>query len=229
MRISIVTIFPDFFSSPLQAGVVGRAIADGVVDVDLHDVRRHGIGRHRQVDDTPYGGGPGMVMRVEPLDLTLAPLSESHRVMLTPAGARLNQAVADRLAEYPHVTIVCGRYEGVDQRVIDHHIDEEISLGDYVLAGGEAGALVVIEAVVRLLPGVVGNPDSTLHESFRSGLIEEPVYTKPAEYKGWKVPGILLSGDHGGIEAWREDQRRRRTRARRPDLWAKFVANSDSW
>lgn len=228
MRISVVTIFPDFFTSPLEVGVVGRAIADELVEVDFHDVRRHGLGRHRQVDDTPYGGGPGMVMRVEPLDATLAPLSDSHRVMLSPAGTRLEQETVDRFARYPHLTLVCGRYEGVDQRIIDHHIDEEISVGDFVLAGGEAGALVVIEAVVRLLPGVVGNPESTLHESFRSGLIEEPVYTKPAEYKGWAVPEILLSGDHGSIEAWREEQRRERTRSRRPDLWSRFVAKSDS-
>lgn len=228
MRISLVTIFPGFFSGPLSVGIVARAASQGTVEFDFHDPREHGIGRHRQVDDTPYGGGPGMVMRVEPLDNTLEGLSGSHRVLLSPAGTTLDQPTVDRLAAVSHLTLVCGRYEGVDQRVIDHHIDEEISVGDFVIAGGEAAALVVIEAVVRLLPGVVGNPESTLLESFRQGLIEEPVYTKPAEYRDWTVPEILLSGDHERIEAWREEQRRARTRERRPDLWSEFVRRSES-
>lgn len=227
MRISIVTIFPEFFPAPLSVGVVGRAIDNGLVTVDYHDIRQHGLGRHRQVDDTPYGGGAGMVMRVEPLDATLAPLQASHRVLLSPGGTPLEQAVLDRLAEEPHLTLVCGRYEGVDQRFIDHHIDEELSLGDFVLAGGEAAALVVIEGIVRLIPGVVGNPDSTTNESFRNGLLEEPVYTKPAEFKGWEVPEVLRSGDHGRIEEWRAQQRRERTSARRPDLWTRFVGGDE--
>jgi tRNA (guanine37-N1)-methyltransferase len=226
MRISIVTIFPEFFPGPLGVGVVGRAIDDGLVEVDYHDVRSHGLGVHRQVDDTPYGGGPGMVMRVEPLDATLEPLAGSHRVLLSPAGRPLDQPTADRFAAIDHLTLVCGRYEGVDQRVIDVHIEEEVSIGDFVLAGGEAAALVVVEAVVRLLPGAVGNPQSTLRESFRAGLLEEPVYTKPAEFKGRGVPEVLLSGDHARIEAWRESQRRERTRSRRPDLWERFVPGS---
>lgn len=227
MRISIVTIFPEFFPTPLSLGVVGRAIDGGLVSVDYHDVRDHGLGRHRQVDDTPYGGGAGMVMRVEPLDAALAPLADSYRVLLTPTGRRLDQEVLDRLAAMSHLTLVCGRYEGVDQRVIDHHIDEEISLGDFVLAGGEAAALVMIEGLVRLIPGVVGNPDSTSHESFRSGLLEEPVYTKPAVYRGWAVPEVLKSGDHARIEEWRDGQRRQRTQIRRPDLWERFVAEEE--
>lgn len=228
MRISVVTIFPEFFTGPLDVGLVGRARDDEVAQIDLHDPRDHGIGRHRQVDDTPYGGGPGMVMRVEPLDAALQPLALSHRVLLTPAGRPFDQATADRFSTLAHLTLVCGRYEGVDQRVIDHHIDEEVSVGDVVLAGGEAAALVVIEAVVRLLPGAVGNPDSIEHESFRGGLLEEPVYTKPAEYRGWTVPEVLLSGDHGRIEDWRHQQRMARTRERRPDLWARFVDEGDS-
>lgn len=228
MRISLVTIFPTFFSGPLAVGIVARAASQGIVEFDFHDPREHGIGRHRQVDDTPYGGGPGMVMRVEPLDNALKGLAESHRVLMSPAGAPLDQPTVDRLAALSHLTLVCGRYEGVDQRVIDHHIDEEISVGDFVIAGGEAAALVVIEAVVRLLPRVVGNPESTRRESFRDGLIEEPVYTKPAEYRGWTVPDILLSGDHARIEAWREEQRRARTRERRSDLWSEFVRRSES-
>lgn len=228
MRISIVTIFPDFFPTPLSLGIVGRAIDGGWVTVDYHDVRDHGLGRHRQVDDTPYGGGAGMVMRVEPLDAALAPLAASHRVLLTPTGRRLEQEVLDRLAGLAHLTLVCGRYEGVDQRVIDHHIDEEVSLGDFVLAGGEAAALAMIEGIVRLIPGVVGNPESTSHESFRAGLLEEPVYTKPAVYRGWEVPEVLKSGDHARIEAWRDEQRRERTRTRRPDLWERFVAGEEA-
>ncbi|HJR91097.1 MAG TPA: tRNA (guanosine(37)-N1)-methyltransferase TrmD [Acidimicrobiia bacterium] len=227
MRISIVTIFPEYFPAPLSVGVVGRAIDGGLVTVDYHDVRLHGLGRHRQVDDTPYGGGAGMVMRVEPLDAALTPLAASHRVLLSPVGTPLDQDTLDRLALLPHLTLVCGRYEGVDQRIIDHHIDEEVSLGDFVLAGGEVAALAVIDGVVRLIPGVVGNPASTAHESFRSGLLEEPVYTKPAEYRGWDVPEVLLSGDHGRIEEWRQEQRRRRTQERRPDLWSRFVAGDE--
>ena len=228
MRISVATIFPPYFTGPLDVGLVKRAIDAGILTVDIHDIRRHGLGRHRQVDDTPYGGGAGMVMRVEPLVATLEPLADSHRVLMSPAGIPLDQTVVDRLATLEHLTLVCGRYEGVDQRVIDSHIDEEISIGDYVLAGGEAAALVVIEAVTRLLPGVVGNPESVAHESFRDGLLEEPVYSKPAEFQGQKVPDVLLSGDHARIASWREEQRRRRTEERRPDLWERFVARSDS-
>ncbi len=228
MRISVVTIFPTYFSGPLDVGLIKRAIDAGILTVDLHDIRDHGLGKRRKVDDTPYGGGAGMVMRVEPLFATLEPLAGSHRVLMSPAGRPLDQATVDRLATVDHLTLVCGRYEGIDQRVIDACIDEEISIGDYVLAGGEAAALVVIEAVTRLLPGVVGNPDSVAHESFRDGLLEEPVYTKPAEYRGLRVPEVLLSGDHARIQAWREEQRRLRTRERRPDLWERFVAGSDS-
>ncbi len=222
MHISIVTLFPEFFPQALGVGLLGRALEDGLLTIDYHDIRLHGLGRHRQVDDTPYGGGPGMVMRVEPLDAALTPLEGSHRVLLTPVGDPLDQAMLDRLAGVEHLTLVCGRYEGIDQRVIDHHIDEEVSLGDFVLAGGEAAALVVVEGIARLLPGVVGNPESTERESFRGGLLEEPVYTKPADYRGWRVPEVLLSGDHARIEEWRRGQRRRRTRRRRPDLWQEF-------
>ncbi|HEX7100609.1 MAG TPA: tRNA (guanosine(37)-N1)-methyltransferase TrmD [Acidimicrobiia bacterium] len=228
MRISVVTIFPPYFSGPLDVGLVKRATDAGILTIDIHDIRQHGLGKHRQVDDTPYGGGAGMVMRVEPLVATLEPLAGSHRVLMSPAGTPLDQSTVDRLATLDHLTLVCGRYEGIDQRMIDSCIDEEISIGDYVLAGGEAAALVVIEAVTRLLPGVVGNPDSVAHESFRDGLLEEPVYTKPAEFMGLKVPEVLLSGDHARIQAWREEQRRRRTQERRPDLWERFVARTDS-
>lgn len=227
MRISIVTIFPDFFAAPLSIGIVGRAIDAGLISVDLHDIRDHGLGAHRQVDDTPYGGGAGLVMRVEPLAETLDPLAGSHRVLMSPAGLPLDQATLDRFAAVEHLTLVCGRYEGVDQRIVDHFIDEEISLGDFVLPGGETAALAVVEGVSRLLPGVVGNPASIEQESFRSGLLEEPVYTKPAAYRGWEVPEVLRSGDHAKIEEWRAEQRRERTRRRRPDLWSRFVESDD--
>lgn len=218
MRISIVTLFKEYFDSPLKVSLVGKAVDEGHMDIDFHDPREHSKGVHRQVDDSPFGGGAGMVMMAEPLAQTLEPLASSHRVMFTPSGQPLTQATLDRLAGLDHVTLVCGRYEGVDQRVLDHYIDEEISLGDYVLLGGEVAAAAVIEGVARLLPGVIGNPESTEHESFRDGLLEEPVYTRPAEWRGWNVPEILLSGDHGKIAKWRQEQRRTRTAGRRPDL-----------
>jgi tRNA (guanine37-N1)-methyltransferase len=218
MRISIVTMFPEFFASPLGVGIVGRALDAGVVAVEVHDLREHGLGRHRQLDDTPFGGGPGMVMMIEPLAAALDPLEGTHRVLLTPAGSPITQATLDRWSSLEDLTLVCGRYEGVDQRVADHLIDEEASLGDFVLAGGEAAALAVVEGVVRLVPGVVGNPDSVESESFRSGMLEEPHYTRPAEFRGWSVPEILLSGDHGKVEDWRRAMRLERTRRRRPDL-----------
>ena len=218
VRITVVTIFPEYFKSPLRLGIVGRALDAGLAAVDTADPREHGRGAHRQVDDSPFGGGPGMVMMPEPMAETLEPLAGSHRVYLTPSGVPLAQAHLDQWSELPHLTLVCGRYEGLDQRVIDHFIDEEVSLGDFVLAGGEAAALAVIEGVVRLLPGVVGNPESTVSESFRDGLLEEPVYTRPADFRGWAVPEVLLSGDHGRIAEWRREQRVERTRNRRPDL-----------
>jgi tRNA (guanine37-N1)-methyltransferase len=218
MRINVLTIFPEFFTSPLETSLVGKALADGVLDVALHDLREHGKGVHRQVDDAPFGGGAGMVMMIEPIADALEPLTDTHRVLLTPAGKPLDQETLDRWATADEITLVCGRYEGIDERVAEHLIDEEISIGDYVLLGGEVGALAIIEGVTRLLPGVVGNPDSVQAESFRDGMLEEPQYTRPAEYRGWTVPEVLLSGDHGKVEEWRRAQREQRTRERRPDL-----------
>jgi len=218
VKISVVTMFPGYFDGPLQTSIVGRAIEDGAIEVELLDLREHGLGKHKQLDDTPFGGGPGMVMRVEPLAAALGPLEHTERILLTPSGPPMTQRALDRWAATEHVTLVCGRFEGVDQRVINRYIDEEVSLGDYVLAGGEVGAAAVIEGIARLLPGVVGNPESTEKESFRDGLLEEPVYTRPAEFEGMGVPDVLLSGDHGRIEEWRREQRLERTRERRPDL-----------
>jgi tRNA (guanine37-N1)-methyltransferase len=227
MRISIVTLFPEYFDGALGVSIVGRAIDAGLVEVELVDLREHGLGPHRQVDDAPFGGGAGMVMMVEPLDAALAPLAASHRVLLTPGGAPLSQDHLDRFAGLDHVTLVCGRFEGVDERVAEHLVDEQVSLGDFVLAGGEAAAMAIVEGIARLVPGVVGNPESTERESFRDGLLEEPQYTRPAEYRGWKVPEILLSGDHGRVAEWRREQRIERTKTRRPDLHREFVLGDD--
>ncbi|MGH8924836.1 MAG: tRNA (guanosine(37)-N1)-methyltransferase TrmD [bacterium] len=218
MRISVITLFPGFFSGILQTSIVARALEAGVVSVDLIDLRPYGKGIHRQVDDAPFGGGPGMVMMVEPIAQALAPLASGHKVLLGPAGVPLDQSHLDRLAGLSDLALVCGRYEGIDERVAEHLVDEEISLGDFVLAGGEIAAAAIVEGVIRLLPGVVGNPTSTETESFRNGLLEEPHYTRPQSFQGWQVPGVLLSGDHGRIADWRREQQIERTRRRRPDL-----------
>jgi tRNA (guanine37-N1)-methyltransferase len=218
VKINVVTMFPGYFDGPLQTSIVGRAIEEGVLEVELINLREHGIGKHRQLDDTPFGGGPGMVMRIEPLAAVLGPLEDTRRILFTPSGRAMTQETLDEWASTEDITFVCGRFEGVDQRAIDRYIDEEISLGDYVLAGGEIAAAAAIEGIARLLPGVVGNPESTKTESFRDGLLEEPVYTRPAEFDGMTVPDVLLSGDHGRIEEWRAAQRLERTRLRRPDL-----------
>ena len=218
MRINVITIFPGFFTSPLDTSLVGKAREEGTLDVVLHDLREQGKGVHRQIDDSPFGGGAGMVMMVEPLAAALDPLADTHRILFTPGGRPLDQATLDRWAMLDEITVVCGRYEGVDERIAEHFIDEEISIGDYVLLGGEVAALAVIEGVTRLLDGVVGNPTSVETESFRDGLLEEPQYTRPAEFRGWTVPDILRSGDHAKIEEWRQEQREERTRERRPDL-----------
>lgn len=216
--IAVITLFPGFFTGPTGVGVVAKALQTGLMDLSLINLRDYGIGVHRQVDDSPFGGGAGMVLMPGPLADAIETRLESHKVLLTPAGGPLDQATLDRLAQCETLTLVCGRYEGVDERFVEEFIDEEISLGDFVLAGGEAAALAVIEGVARLLPGVLGNPRSLESESFRNGLLEEPQYTRPAVFRGRAVPEILVSGDHGRIDAWREAHRMRRTRERRPDL-----------
>lgn len=228
MKINVITIFPEFFSSPLEVSLVGKARSDGTLTVELIDLRQWGKGTHRAVDDAPFGGGAGMVMMVEPLHAALEPLGHTCRILLSAAGEPLTQASLDRWVRRDELTLVCGRYEGVDERVAEHLIDEEVSLGDYVLLGGEVGALAIIEGVTRLLPGVVGNPESVTTESFRDGLLEEPQYTRPAEFHGWRVPDVLLSGDHGRIAAWRRQQRLERTRRRRPGLLDDFRDEADS-
>lgn len=253
MRIDVVTIFPDYLA-PLRLSLIGRAVAEGVIDLRVHDLRSFTSDRHRTVDDTPYGGGPGMLMRPEPWGAALdeiLPLPPSHAtdlettrppgpgepprdpvggggdsdplvVVPTPSGRQFTQAMAHELAAEPWLVFVCGRYEGVDQRVIEEIADRarlvEISLGDYVLGGGEVAVLVIVEAVGRLLPGVIGNADSLVQESHSAGLLEGPGYTKPPTWRGRRVPDVLLSGDHARIARWRREQALRRTAARRPDL-----------
>lgn len=222
MRIDVVTLFPELFDVPLRLGLLGRAVAAGVLDVRCHDLREHGLGQHRSVDDQPYGGGAGMVLRPEPIFAAVEAvgIDDALVVLLSARGARLDHAIVQRLAGYEHLVLVCGRYEGVDERVAQHLAHEEISIGDFVLAGGELAALVVVEAVSRLVPGVLGNATSLDSESHARGLLEHPHYTRPAKFRGWRVPDVLLSGDHGAIEHWRELESRRTTARRRPDLLA---------
>src|SRR3954468_10914593 len=219
MRIDVFTIFPDYLAGPLGLSLIARARDRGIVDLRLHDPRDHTDDRHRTVDDTPFGGGPGMVMRPEPLfDAVEAAQPPRPLFLLSPSGRRFDQAMARELAAGDGFSLICGRYEGVDQRVADHLCDGEISVGDFVLAGGEAAALVVIEAVGRLLDGVLGNETSVEEESFSTGVLEYPQYTRPAEFRGWAVPEILRSGDHARVARWRRAEALRRTLERRPDL-----------
>ena len=219
MRVDVFTIFPGFFEGPLQASLVGRARERGLLDVRLHDPRHWTADRHRAVDDTPFGGGAGMVMMPEPLFAAVEAVEPPRPLwLLSAAGRPLDQALARELAGGEGFSLLCGRYEGVDQRVADHLCDGELSIGDYVLAGGEAAALVVIETVARLVPEVMGNEASAGEESFAEGLVEYPQYTRPAEFRGWAVPDVLRSGDHGRIARWRRAAALRRTLERRPDL-----------
>jgi len=219
MRIDVFTIFPEWFAGPFDASLLGKARAAGRLDLRVHDVREHTSDRHRSVDDTPYGGGAGMVMAPEPI-FAAVETAEPPRplLLLSASGRRFDHSVATELAAGDGFSLLCGRYEGVDQRVADHLCDGELSVGDFVLAGGEAAAAVVVDAVARLVPGVMGNEASGADESFATGLLEYPQYTRPAEYRGHAVPEILTSGDHARVERWRRAAALRRTLARRPDL-----------
>ena len=225
MRIDVITLFPELFSAHLVHGVTRRAFEPGRIDVHLWPLRDFGDPPHARVDDRPYGGGPGMVLLVEPLERALAAVRAARDeaapapvVSFSPAGTLLRQPTVEQLAAGPGAILLCGRYEGIDQRFIDAHVDRELSIGDYVLSGGEFAALVVIDAVVRRLPGTLGGADSLLEESHTDDLLEYPQYTRPSEFRGWKVPDILLSGNHGQIARWRRQQRVIRTARRRPDL-----------
>ncbi|HXQ55914.1 MAG TPA: tRNA (guanosine(37)-N1)-methyltransferase TrmD [Actinomycetes bacterium] len=222
MLVDIVTIFPGFFASPLATGLLGKAGERGLVEVRLHDLREWATDRHRSVDDAPFGGGAGMVMRPGPWFDALDDLEAegpARIVLLAPDGRRLDHQLAQRLAAEPRLVLCCGRYEGVDERVRTR-VHEVLSIGDFVLAGGETAALVVLDAVARLVPGVMGNAASASDESFAAGLLEYPQYTRPAVYRGLEVPAVLRSGDHGAVARWRRDESLRRTAARRPDLLA---------
>jgi tRNA (guanine37-N1)-methyltransferase len=227
VRIDIVTIFPKMVEGPLAEGIVARAIAKGVLDVRVHDLRAFTTDRHRVVDDMPFGGGPGMVLKPEPLFAAVDRIREergtpSTVILTSPDGERLTHAVAARLSALDHLVILCGRYEGVDERVREHLATETISIGDYVLSGGELPALVIVDAVARLIPGVVGDEASVAGDTFaRDGLLDFPQYTRPAEFRGHGVPPVLLSGHHAEIEKWRRQQALERTRKHRPDLLVK--------
>lgn len=222
MKFDIFTIFPGIFQGPFDESIIKRAIAAELVDIQIHDIREHGIGRHRSVDDTPYGGGPGMVMAAPPLfdsvESVLGDAIGTLPVILTSAsGEPFTQRIAEDLSLEPRVAILCGRYEGIDQRVRDHLVTREISIGDYVLTGGELAAAVMVDAITRLIPGVIDS-ESLAEESHTAGLLEYPHYTRPGEYRGWTVPDILLSGHHAKIAEWRMRQAAEITRQRRPDL-----------
>jgi tRNA (guanine37-N1)-methyltransferase len=227
MRIDVVTLFPELIELPLRTSIVGRAAEAGLVEFGVHDLREHGLGRHRSVDDYPYGGGAGMVMRPEPLFAAIEPLraAGAQVILLDPAGERLTDALARELATIPHLALVCGRYEGIDERVRTL-VDREVSIGDYVLTGGELPALVLVDAVVRLVPGVIAQA-SHEGDSFAAGLLEHPQYTRPESFRDLPVPPVLLSGHHGEVERWRRGEALRRTHARRPDLLEEAELTAD--
>lgn len=218
-RATVLTLFPEMLPGPLGLSLAGRALERGVWSLDVRDIREAGLGRHRAVDDAPFGGGAGMVMRPDVLDAAIGPADERPLIYLSPRGVPLTQARVRALAAGPGVALVCGRFEGVDQRVLDARRVEEVSAGDYVLSGGELAAMLLLDACVRLLPGVIGAAESAEDESFSHGLLEYPHYTRPADWDGRGVPEVLLSGNHGAIAAWRQAESEEITRVRRPDLW----------
>ncbi len=226
MRFNIITIFPDLFDRVFDFGMIQQARKKNLLEIEVVDLRDFTDDRRRTVDDRPYGGGDGMVLKPEPIfraveSIEARSAERQHVVLLTPQGEIFNQSVANALSLRPIVTLICGRYEGVDQRVADHLVDQEISIGDYVLSGGEYAALVVVDAVSRLIPGVVAKGGSVLEDSFMDGILDYPHYTRPPEFRGWKVPDVLLSGDHAEISRWRAEQALEFTRKRRPDLMKK--------
>ena len=227
MRIDIITLFPEICRAPLNESMMKRAQESGALDLHIHNLRAWTSDKHHVVDDAPFGGGQGMVMKPEPIFAAVEDLRNqtsniknqtSKVILMSPTGRRFDQRMAEQLSHESNLIVVCGHYEGVDHRVVDHLIDEEISIGDYVLTNGGIAAVILVDAVVRLVPGVLGDEQSAHDDSFRERLLEAPQYTRPAEFRGWKVPEILLSGNHGEIAKWREEQARKRTRENRPDL-----------
>jgi len=222
MRIDIITVLPELLKSPFEASILKRAIEKGLVEIHFHNLRDYVTDNYRQVDDYQFGGGAGMVMMIEPIDKCISKLKTERNydeiIYMTPDGETLKQRIANQLSLKENIIILCGHYKGVDQRVRDHFITREISIGDYVLSGGELGAAVLCDTIIRLIPGVLGNESSALTDSFQDDLLAPPIYTRPADYKGWKVPEILLSGNFAKIEEWREEEAYKRTQVRRPDL-----------
>jgi tRNA (guanine37-N1)-methyltransferase len=220
VKITILTIFPAVCRAVFAESILARAVDKGLADLRAADLRDWTGDRHRTVDDTPYGGGPGMVMKIEPIDLALADLRSpnSKTILLSPQGRKFSDAIARELAREEELILLSGHYEGIDQRVADHLVDDEISIGDYVLTSGVLPALVVTDAIVRLIPGVLGDADSAAQDSFAAGILDHPHYTRPADYKGWKVPEVLLGGNHAAIDKWRHEGALEATRRRRPDL-----------
>jgi len=233
MRIDILTLFPKMFDGLLDYSIIGRAIEHGLVDIKLHDIRAYAHDKHHIVDDYPYGGGAGMVLKPEPIFEAVEDIKEElglssvSTILLSPQGRLFNQEIARKLAGCRNLILICGHYEGVDERVAEHLVSDEISIGDYLLSGGEVAAMVVVDCVIRLLPGVLGSEASLVEDSHIGGLLEYPQYTRPAVYRGWTVPEILLSGDHGEIAQWRRQQSLLRTAKRRPDLMGKAVLSRE--
>jgi len=222
MQFDVFTLLPDVFPPYLNSSILQRARQHGLIDVRVHNIRDFATDKHHVTDDEPYGGGGGMVMKVEPVFAAVEGIlgipARCPVIMLTPQGRVFNQKLAFELIQHPHIALLCGRYEGIDERIREHLVTEEISIGDYVLTGGELPALILIDALSRLLPGVLGDPDGAMDDSHATGLLEYPHYTRPPKYRGWGVPEILISGDHAKIEKWRREQSLRRTLKRRPDL-----------
>jgi len=222
MRIDILTLFPEMFNGPLSESIMGRAIDKGLVEIAFHDIRDYTLDKHKKVDDYAFGGGAGMVMAIQPIADLIEKLKEEreydHIIYMTPDGQRFNQQIANSLSLSGNIMILCGHYKGVDQRVRDQYVTLEISIGDFVLTGGELAAAVVTDAIIRLIPGVMSDETSALTDSFQDGLLSPPVYTRPANYNGWEVPEVLLSGNQAKIDAWREQQAYERTKKLRPDL-----------
>jgi tRNA (guanine37-N1)-methyltransferase len=232
MKINLLTLFPDFFSSPFESSILSRAIQQEIINVDIHNLREWGEGKHKQVDDTSYGGGPGMVLMPGPLIKAIKEIKAKqndppHVILMTPQGEKLDYDIASKIAARKNVLIICGKYEGIDERVVENYIDQEISLADVVFSGGEIAALSLVDAVSRLIPGVLGQPDSLIEESFCDNLLEYPQYTKPATIDGLDVPEVLLSGNHKNINEWRQKQRLIRTANRRKDLLEKKELTSE--